>query len=214
MSYLGYLSINSLLDYTFMIRKNLLFCKIIRIKTSSKSLFLTFMASFHVESEVCPVCHSTGNSKVHATYSRAIIDIIHGKPVYQDLSITRIFCDSCGHSHAILPDTIIPYSQYSLFFILRVLAEYFARRKTVSFLCATYNITPSMLYRWRDLFLQNRSLWLGILEQREQPPYYFLCSLVRLERFSEFCSGYFRLTGSSFLQRHANPTARFGRRQI
>ena len=190
-----------------MIRKNSLFCKIIRIKTSSKSLFLDFMGSFNPETEVCPICHSKGNCKIHGTYSRSIIDIIHGKPAYQEISVTRILCESCGHTHAILPDTIIPYSQYGIFFILRVLSEYFTHLKTVVALCGTYNITPSMLYRWRDLFLQNRSVWLRVLEQQEQTPWDFMKSLCLLKAFSEFTSAFFHLTSSSFLQCHANPTA-------
>ena len=197
-----------------MIRKNSLFCKIIRIKTSSKFLFLDFMASFQPESEECPVCHSSGNCKTHASYSRAIIDIIHGKPVYQDICVIRVICESCGHTHAILPDTIIPYSQYGIFFILRILGEYFAHIKTVDALCLAYAITPSMLYRWRDLFLKNRSAWLGVLELAEQSPFDFIRFLCLTDPFSDFSSAFFRLTGFSFLQSHANPAAHFNRRQL
>ena len=165
------------------------------------------MRSFQPETVECPICHSKGNCKIHASYSRSIIDIIHGKPAYQDICVTRIICESCGHTHAILPDMIIPYSQYSIFFILRVLSEYFTHLKTVDSLCTTFNITPSMLYRWRDLFLQNRSVWLSVLEQQEQTPWDFIKSLCLLKAFSEFTSAFFRLTNSSFLQSHANPTA-------
>ena len=197
-----------------MIRKKSLFCKIIRIKTSFKSLFLDFMASFHPESEECPICHSTGKCKFHASYSRSIIDIIHGIPVYHEICITRIICGSCGHTHAILPDTVIPYSQYGLFFILRVLGEYFAHLKTVDALCMAYSITPSMLYRWRDLFLKNRSVWMGVLELTEQSPSDFIRFLCLKESFSDFSLAFFRLTGFSFLQSHASPTALLCRRQI
>jgi hypothetical protein len=102
---------------------------------------------------------------------------------------------------------IIPYSQYGIFFILRVLAEYFTHLKTVASLCEAYNITPSMLYRWRDLFLKNRSVWLSVLDQKEQLPWIFLRSICLMDQFSEFSSGFFRLTGFSFLQSHANSTA-------
>lgn len=40
--------------YSIMIRKNSLLCKLIRIKTSSKFLFDTFMAQFRPELETCP----------------------------------------------------------------------------------------------------------------------------------------------------------------
>ena len=172
------------------------------------------MASFQTESEECPYCHSTGNCKTHATYQRSIIDIIHGKPVYQEIRISRIICESCGHTHAILPDTIIPYSQYGIFFILRVLGEYFVHVKTVAALCETYSITASMLYRWRDLFLLNRSVWLSVLELAEQSPRDFIWFLCLKESFSDFSTAFFRLTGFSFLQSHANPAALSHRKQI
>ncbi len=192
-----------------MIRKNSLFCKMIRIKTSTKFLFDSFMADFFPESEECPICHSTGNCKLHADYQRSIIDIVHGRPVYQQICVTRVICESCDHTHAILPDSIIPYAQYSLFFILRVLGEYFLHRRTVAVLCDAYGITASMLYRWRDLFLKSRSTYLAILDQMNQKPFQFIRHLVLHKAYSTFSGRFFRLTGSSFLQNHANPTAHY-----
>lgn len=172
------------------------------------------MASFRPDFETCTCCHSSGNCKAHAAYQRSMIDIVHGKPVYQDICITRVICESCGHTHAILPDTIIPYSQYGIFFLLRVLGEYFAHVKTVAALCDAYSISASMLYRWRELFLKNRSVWLSVLELSEQSPRDFIRFLCLKEPFSDFSTAFFRLTGFSFLQSHANPTAFSRRKQI
>jgi len=71
-----------------------------------------------------------------------------------------------------------------------------------------------MLYRWRDLFLKNRSVWLSVLELSEQSPRDFIRFLCLKEPFSEFFTAFFRLTGFSFLQSHANPTALSDRKQI
>ena len=117
--------------YTVMIRKNLLLCKIIRIKTSSKSLFDSYMERFQPERETCPICRSTGNCHIHHYYGRSIIDFKAGRQEKSDLCVLRVFCDSCRHSHAVLPDIIIPYSSYSLFFVLRLLGEYFAGLFTI-----------------------------------------------------------------------------------
>ena len=92
-----------------MIRKNLLLCKIFRLKTSSKSLFDSYMAKFQPELETCPICGSTGNCHIHDYYGRSIIDFRDGKRQKSDLCVMRVFCDSCEHAHAILPDIIIPY---------------------------------------------------------------------------------------------------------
>ena len=109
-----------------MIRKNLLLCKIIRIKTlriktSSKSLFDSYMEQFQPQLETCPICGSTGNCHIHDYYGRSIIDFLSGRKQKENLCIMRVFCDSCEHAHAILPDIIVPYSSYSLFFILFIL---------------------------------------------------------------------------------------------
>ena len=52
-----------------MIRKNLLLCKLIRIKTSSKSLFDSYMEQFQPELETCPVCGGTSNCRIHDYYA-------------------------------------------------------------------------------------------------------------------------------------------------
>lgn len=109
-----------------MIRKNSLLCKLNRIKTSSKSLFDTYMQHFQPHLETCPICGSTGNCHIHDYYGRSIVDLRSGKKSKEELCILRVFCESCGHAHAVLPDFIIPYSSYSLFFILYVLGQYFA----------------------------------------------------------------------------------------
>ena len=75
-----------------MIRKNLLLCKIFRIKTSSKSLFDSYMAKFQPELETCPTCSSTGNCHIHDYYGRSIIDFRDGKPQKSDLCVMRVFC--------------------------------------------------------------------------------------------------------------------------
>ena len=68
-----------------MIRKNSLFYKLIRIKSSSKLLFDSFMAGFRPEMESCPVCGASHSCTTHASYERNLIDFIQGRPVYLQL---------------------------------------------------------------------------------------------------------------------------------
>ena len=117
-----------------MIRKNTLFCKLIRIKSSSKSLFNSFMDGFCPELQTCPCCGTKGDCQILAYYDRSLVDFINGVPVCHSLCIMRLIC-TCGHTHAVLPDFIIPYVSYGLFFILRTLAEYFLHICIVEKLC-------------------------------------------------------------------------------
>ena len=99
------------------------------------------MEHFHPELETCPICGSTGNCHVHDYYGRSIIDFVTGKQQKSHLCVLRVFCENCQHAHAILPDIIIPYSSYGLFFILRILGEYFSRLYTIEQLCERFGVS-------------------------------------------------------------------------
>ena len=191
--------------YKAMIRKNLLLCKIIRIKTSSKFLFDSYMEQFKPELETCPICGSTGNCHIHDYYGRSIIDFKAGRQEKSDLCILRVFCDSCRHAHAILPDIIIPYSSYSLFFVLRLLGEYFAGLFTIEQLCERYSISPKQFFRWLALWKSHKQEWLGLLSDAGTSSLSFLKKLISADSFSSFSQEFVRRFSLSFLQSHRNP---------
>lgn len=189
-----------------MIRENSLFCKLIRIKSSSKDLFDSFMAGFRPEFQACPCCGAAGSCSIHAYYDRSLVDFIGGRPVRHSLCILRLVC-SCGHTHAILPDFIIPYSSYGLFFILRVLAEYFWHSSSVEKLCERFLISTKLLYHWLSLFRQQKEEWLGLLSSMETSGLSFLKGLFLMPCYSDFASGFVRRFAVSFLQSHRNPAS-------
>ena len=151
----------------------------------------------------CPSCGSRGNCVPHGSYRRSLIEWECGRVEYGSVEIKRVRCGSCGHTHAILPDYIIPYTTYSLPFILRVLAAHFLGIETVEQLCRRYEISPSMLYEWKALFHKHKRLWLGILEDTETKPVQFIRQLLGLPSYSEdFGKPFYGKTAFSFLQRH------------
>ena len=188
-----------------MIRKNLLLCKIIRIKTSSKSLFDSYMKLFRPELETCPICGSKGNCHIHDYYDRSLIDFRFGQKSKEHLCVMRVFCNSCEHAHAILPDIIIPYSSYGLFFILFVLGEYFAGLRTIEQLCERFAISEKQFHKWRNLWLAHRKQWLGILDASETDNSAFFRQLILQDSYSAFSMDFIRTTARSFLQSHRNP---------
>lgn len=191
-----------------MIRKNALFCKLIRIKKSSKSLFDSYMDSFRPEKQVCPVCASFSNCHIHAYYGRRIVDFIYGVPVTMMVTVLRLVCDSCGHTHAVLPDMIIPYSGYGLFFILRVLAEAFLRISSLEHLCERFSITRNQFYKWKKLWNQHKLEWLGLLDASCTSDLEFLLKITVGSDYSSFAAGFLEKTAFSFLQSHSNPFPR------
>lgn len=188
-----------------MIRKNSLLCKLNRIKTSSKSLFDAYMQRFQPHLETCPICGSTGNCHIHGYYGRSIIDLKAGKRAKEELCILRVFCESCGHAHAVLPDLIIPYSSYSLFFILHVLGQYFAHISPIEQICECSGISVKQFFKWLSLWRAHKQTWLGVLTDSETTDKAFWHSLQEKENYSFFSSDFTRLTAHSFLQSHANP---------
>lgn len=189
-----------------MIRKNLLNCNLIQLKTLTKILFQKYMVSFHPETEVCSFCMCMGLCRIHAYYNRSVIDFFEDSTVYNSVRIPRVVCTGCGHTHAILPDPIIPYSTYSLLFILRVLHLYFSHSRTIEKICERFQIVPAMLYRWKKLFQKHRSEWQGLLNCLEESDSAFLSDLLRLSPYSSFASSFTELTAVSFLQSHKNPS--------
>lgn len=188
-----------------MIRENALFCKLIRIKNPSKILFDSHMTSFRPERQTCPSCSSSGNCHIHAYYGRRLIDFIHGVPAVSEVTILRLICDSCGHTHAVLPDLIIPYRSYSLFFILRVLAEAFLCRSSRESLCERFQISMNQLLQWLRLWNAHKQEWLGLLMDSEVPNLAFLIQLSIRSEYSSFSRDFTTRTALSFLQAHRNP---------
>ena len=193
-----------------MIRKNVLYCKLFNIETSSKSIFVSFMDSYRPELETCPVCGSTGNCRPHAYYDRWILDFHDGAPFQERLRILRLCCESCHHTHAVLPDFIIPYSSYGITFVLEVLQTYFNRShadslRTVDKICSFFGISCRLLYRWLDLFRKHKFQWLGVLTDSEVSDAAFIGSLQHRSSFSDFLTDFFLRISVSFLQNHANP---------
>ena len=166
------------------------------------------MALFRPELETCPICGSAGNCHIHDYYGRSIIDFQDGTQKKSDLCVLRVFCDSCNHAHAILPDIIIPYSSYSLFFVLRILGEYFSDLYTIEQLCERYGISRNQLFKWLALFRSHKQEWLGLLSDAEVSDFSALKILTSVDSFSSFPMEFIRRSSRSFLQSHRNPVPR------
>lgn len=193
-------------QYKIMIRKNSLFCKLFRINISSVALFKTFMSRFRPELETCPICGAKGHCHIHAYYDRYILDAQGNSITCDQLHILRVCCDSCSHTHAILPDFIIPYSGYGLLFILQVLAEYFSHCKTIDKLCEKFSISAAQLYKWLELWHNHKHLWLGVLDDAALTDDAFFAQLYSGSDFSGFSRSFIRSFAFSFLQSHRNPS--------
>lgn len=195
-----------------MIRKSSLFVKMLFIKNSAWKMVNDSMPQVNPSLETCPECQQKQRMCVHAYYSRTIIDFINGEVVSHKVNILRLSCQ-CGHTHAVLFDVLIPYERHSLFFILRVLAEYFLHLSSIEKLCERFYITQKRLYSWIKKWNADKTTWLGVLKSQEISNFSFLKSLVSMQSYSSFSADFVRNSSVSFLQTHANPhTAHYAQR--
>lgn len=190
-----------------MIRNFELFCNLNRIKHSDFSLLQRALHSLDPANCVCPACGAAHSCTLHSHYHRDFICIDHSNTVCHSVSIPRLICSSCNHTHAFLPASLIPHASFSLFFILTVLRSYFLRNNTVAHICEHFSIATSTLYQWLHLFSLQKELWLGILKNAAASSDGFLDLLFNQEHF---LTSFFHKFRFSFLQGH-QPATRYRR---
>ena len=190
-----------------MIRKNTTNCKLIHLKISKISGFDVYQEAcndINLQDEVCPTCGCRGCCSPYGHYTRNLIDFRDGLPYCAPLRITRVMCE-CGRTHAILPDPVVPYLQYSLFYVLMVLAIYSCHLMTIDHLCGVYHITPPVLYRWLKVYKEHQCEWQGLLKSTSSDIRHSLYELGKKDSYASFAIFFIRMTGVSLLQSHANP---------
>ena len=111
-----------------------------------------------------------------ASYKRFITWPRNGKPVTDEIHIPTYLCEECGKSedgsgcengnyhHAILPDNLIPFTQFTLLFVLTVLHDYFNHTRTVKQICLNWDISSTTLYAWRNRFRSHYDAWAGTFD--------------------------------------------------
>lgn len=74
----------------------------------------------NLSGSACPRCGAVGNFTGHGHYFRHLVSI----GSCARLRIRRVRCASCGATHAVLPEGVVPYRAYSELFVLAVLAAW------------------------------------------------------------------------------------------
>lgn len=182
-----------------MIRFFGLFCKINFLNITGKDFFLLSMKDFRPDNYPCPFCSAKHPDwKEHDTYERYFICFEKGKSISYLINISRYKCSYCNHTHAILPEFLIPYRSYSLLFIILVMKDYFNGNLTVEKICSKYDIAVSTLYSWKELFFKHHQIWFHLLEKA----YTSLLESLELffNNFQHSLQEFFLVAGISFLQ--------------
>lgn len=149
-----------------MIRKYRVFClAVLSRKYTDNELYASSLQNINIKDCQCPGCGQTGSLKKHAEYKRYLICNQNGARKENVINIVRFSCISCHKTHAYIPVFIIPFSVYSLRFILNVLLYYFQKKLTVESICHKFKISVSQLYKWLSLFKKCQKKWICGMEE-------------------------------------------------
>lgn len=193
-----------------MIRRKSKLCKLF-----SSSLYIFsyefFLSSYNPHTEVCPFCHSSGNCIRHGYYQRYIIHSLDDRnsSSLRHSRILRVKCKSCRHTHAVLPDFIIPYRTHSLVFIVRVLLEFFGKTMSINQICDYFSLSKQLFQKWKSIYLKHRLNFLGSMESLAEDHTKILNDLYHTQ-LQPFLRDFFLHESVSFLQAHANPAVNYG----
>ena len=161
--------------------------------------------TFQVE---CNFCHFRGACVKDGHYSRSYLvwkEDLEGSGT--KIRIQRVLCRHCNHSHALLPEEIVPYGQFSIIFMFWVLCAYYLENKSMNAICEAYGISVQQLKRWKKVFAAQKQRYLGVLKSRRWFEKAALTWLRRRRDYgTEFVQSFFRNVEKMPAQRHANPS--------
>jgi len=189
-----------------MIRLFTTLCKSLLEKLTDVAIFNDATGQFNHYDEKCPSCGAVGKLSPYGNYSRNLVSHKNGTTVEANVNPSRFECTSCGVTHALLPDILIPYSPYSLRFKLAVLTAYFDRNTTVAAVCERFGIAVSTLYSWKKRLLEHEELLLGALASLEVSAITFVKNLFEATCLSDHLQSFFQQYAFSFMQ-HTPATA-------
>lgn len=91
----------------------------------------------------CPHCKSDNLIK-WGSYTRNIYYIENSSIEFDVIKIQRVRCKECGHTHALLPNFIVPYRQHALDVIILSIEN----NKIID----KYNFSEDTIEKWRKQF--------------------------------------------------------------
>lgn len=174
-----------------------------------KAIYKDYTKSMDMFQVKCNDCQCRGDCIRYGRYERGYLLSREDADSSEKIFIQRLLCKACGATHAILPEEIVPYAQYSIIFMFLVLYQYFLRNethKTVREICEEFGIAPPLLYRWKRTFKKDKDKYLGILESDKLTELEALSRLKDLPNYAQgFAASFLGKTERMPMQTHRNP---------
>lgn len=118
----------------------------------------------------CPSCHAPFSAfRRNGSYRRHLVCYHGGRVCDRLITVRSALCSSCSSSHALLVSVIIPYSSYSLSFLISLLYARLTRKfPSVLSLCSHFDISESTYYRIRKRFVLDSKEFMAALHAFSQ----------------------------------------------
>lgn len=152
----------------------------------------------------CPKCGAKHSLIRHGNYERNLILVDNFDNVKEvKLLVLRLKCKSCGSTHAILPNDIIPYCIYSFSYTINVLTRRFVNGEKVMDICNNLSVSFQLVYFFISKFLEFMDSASFVLRNLENfsisTLYHFIESINTYNNSNNFSYQYFFLTRWIFL---------------
>lgn len=120
-----------------------------KVNTSTEKMLKKYENQVNYGDISCPICNSKNLVK-NGTYQRNIIFLIENDRIETNMKIQRFKCKNCGKTHALLPEFVVPYKQFSLLFIIEILNSILV--KSLNKTSITFNVSRQIIYFWKNQF--------------------------------------------------------------
>lgn len=104
-----------------------------------------------IHKNVCPCCHAKNKLIKYGKYERNISILIDDNVENYRVSVQRVICNSCNHTHALLPNFIVPYKIMALFSIAKIVQR--ASISSAYKLSEAINLSVQMIYTYMAIVL-------------------------------------------------------------
>lgn len=89
--------------------------------TEKQEYIQSFMPDItDLHAKICPCCHAKENLIIHGAYERNITFLVDNELENFKVNVQRIKCKSCNHTHALLPNFVVPYKITSIYSIAEI----------------------------------------------------------------------------------------------
>lgn len=105
----------------------------------------------NIHKNICPCCHAKNKLIKYGKYERNISILVDDNVENYRVSVQRVICNSCNHTHALLPNFIVPYKIMALFSIAQIVQR--ASISSAYKLAEAINLSVQMIYTYIAIVL-------------------------------------------------------------